>query len=141
MKNRSRISLLLITLLLTTHYSCSRKSDLEGEKPYAEISAAQVRERLENGNDLVILDVRTEGEYESETGHLPGAILIPLQELEKRYHELDSLKDKEIVAYCRSGHRSARASEFLGSKGFKMHNLVGGIMEWNKGKVDTTQAR
>jgi rhodanese-related sulfurtransferase len=83
----------------------------------------------------VILDVRTKDEYESQTGHLPGTILIPVQELENRFHELDSLKSKETVAYCRSGVRSARASKFLGEKGFKVLNMVGGILEWNNVKT------
>ena len=141
MKNSSTISLLLITLLFTTHYSCSRKSSLEGAKPGGEITAAEVRERLEKGDDLVILDVRTKEEYESETGHLKGAILLPIQELETRYTELDSLKTKEIVAYCRSGLRSERASKFLGEKGFKVYNMLGGILEWNKVKGDTARVR
>ena len=141
MKNKSTISLLLITLLLTTHYSCSRKSSLEGAKPYGEITAAEVRERLEKGDDLVILDVRTEDEYDSETGHLQGAILLPVQELEDRYDELDSLKGREIVAYCRSGNRSGRAADFLTKKGFKVYNMLGGTLEWNKLKGDTKKGK
>jgi rhodanese-related sulfurtransferase len=103
-------------------------------KPYKDITVTQLRDRLEKKNDLVILDVRTKEEYESETDHLPGAILIPVQDLEKRYHQLDSLKNKEIVAYCRSGVRSARASKFLGEKGFKVLNMLGGIRAWDEMK-------
>lgn len=134
-------SLLLVILLLSTIFSCSRKDALNAEKVYREITVDEVKERLAKVDDLVILDVRTEDEYESETGHLQGAILIPVQELEEHYHELDSLKDKEIVAYCRSGHRSERASKFLGKKGFKVYNMVGGILEWNKVKGDTTKGK
>jgi phage shock protein E len=103
-------------------------------KPYKDITVTELKDRLEKKNDLVILDVRTKEEYESEAGHLPGAILIPIQDLEKRYHQLDSLKSKEIVAYCRSGVRSARASKFLGEKGFKVLNMLGGIKAWNEMK-------
>lgn len=141
MKNGSAISLLLITLLLTTHYSCSRKEGLDTAKPYLEISVAEVRDRLEKGSNVVFLDVRTEEEYESETGHLQGAILIPVHELEERYHELDSLKSREIIAYCRSGNRSGRAADFLTKKGFKVYNMVGGILEWNEVKGDTTDGK
>jgi phage shock protein E len=103
-------------------------------KPYKDITVTELKDRLEKKNDLVILDVRTKEEYESEASHLPGAILIPVQDLEKRYHQLDSLKSKEIVAYCRSGVRSARASKFLGEKGFKVLNMLGGIKAWNEMK-------
>jgi phage shock protein E len=110
-------------------------------KPYKDITVAELKDRLEKKNDLVILDVRTKEEYESETGHLPGAILIPVQDLEKRYQELDSLKSKEIVAYCRSGVRSARASKFLGEKGFKVLNMLGGIKAWNERKPSTAKVK
>jgi phage shock protein E len=110
-------------------------------KPYKDISVTELSDRLERKNDLVLLDVRTKQEYESEAGHLPGAILIPVQDLEKRYHELDSLKSEEIVAYCRSGVRSARASKFLGEKGFKVLNMLGGIKAWNEMKPSTVKVR
>jgi phage shock protein E len=110
-------------------------------KPYKDISVTELRDRLERKNDLVILDVRTKEEYQSETGHLPGAILIPVQDLEKRYHQLDSLKSKEIVAYCRSGVRSARASKFLGEKGFKVLNMLGGIKAWDEMKPSTVKVQ
>lgn len=141
MKKNVASSLLLITLLLITHLSCSRKDALEGSQVFREITPDEVKERLEKGDDLVILDVRTKEEYESETGHLEGAILIPVQELETRYHELDSLKDKEIVAYCRTGRRSARAGEILGARGFKVYNMVGGIIGWNRLEEDSLKMR
>jgi rhodanese-related sulfurtransferase len=112
----------------------SLASGCASHMPYRDITVTELKDRLERKDDLVILDVRTKEEYESQTGHLPEAILIPVQEIEERYHELDSLKSKEIVAYCRSGVRSARASKFLGGKGFKMLNMVGGITAWNEMK-------
>jgi len=138
---RIRQVLLPVIVLAFSVSSCSRKDALEGEKPYKDITPAEVKARLEKGNKLVILDVRTKEEYESQTGHLPRAILIPVQEIEERYHELDSLTSKEIVAYCRSGVRSARASKFLGDKGFKVLNMVGGITAWNEMKGDTVKTR
>jgi rhodanese-related sulfurtransferase len=110
-------------------------------KPYKDITVTELKDRLEKKNDLLILDVRTKEEYESATGHLPGAILVPVKELEKRYHQLDSLKSKEIVAYCRSGVRSARASKFLGEKGFKVLNMLGGIKAWNERKPSTAKVK
>lgn len=141
MTNRALLFGVTIILVLLTNLSCSRKDSLEGEKPYKDITPAEVKARLEKSSDLIILDVRTKEEYESETGHLPGAILIPVQELESRYQELDSLKNKEIVAYCKAGVRSARASKFLGEKGFKVFNMVGGITAWNEIKGETIKTR
>jgi len=75
-----------------------------------------------------LLDVRQPREYEA--GHIPGAKLIPLGELEYRYGELD--KDRGIISYCRSGHRSMAASIHLCGLGFEnVYNLNGGIHKWD----------
>jgi len=75
-----------------------------------------------------LLDVRQSREYEA--GHIPGAKLIPLGELEYRYGELD--KGRGIISYCRSGHRSMAASTLLCGLGFEnVYNLDGGIRRWD----------
>ncbi|MEA1907529.1 MAG: rhodanese-like domain-containing protein, partial [Euryarchaeota archaeon] len=75
-----------------------------------------------------LLDVRQPREY--EVGHIPGAKLIPLGELEYRYGELD--KDLGIILYCRTGHRSMAASILLCGLGFEeVYNLDGGIRTWD----------
>jgi len=75
-----------------------------------------------------LLDVRQPREYES--GHIPGAKLIPLGELEYRYGELDN--DRGIISYCRTGHRSMAASSLLCGLGFEnVYNLDGGIRTWD----------
>ncbi len=75
-----------------------------------------------------LLDVRQPREYEA--GHIPGAKLIPLGELEYRYGELD--KDQGIISYCRFGHRSMAASTLLCGLGFEnVYNLNGGIRTWD----------
>ena len=79
--------------------------------------------------DLVILDVRTQGEYDAE--HICNAILIPLDELESRLDELYSYNNTEIIVYCGTGFRSANASQILNSNGFlKVFNMEGGITAW-----------
>ncbi len=75
-----------------------------------------------------LLDVRQPREYEA--GHIPGAKLIPLGELEYRYGELD--KEHGIISYCRTGHRSMAASILLCGLGFEnVYNLNGGIRTWD----------
>src|SRR5258707_5577838 len=97
--------------------------DLQGP----EMSPRELKSRLDRGDDLYILDVREPHEYQicNIKGHL-----LPLGELPRRVHELDS--SREIVAHCRSGKRSAEAVDFLRKAGFrKIHNLKGGILAWS----------
>jgi adenylyltransferase/sulfurtransferase len=92
-----------------------------------EITPRELKARLDHGDDLFILDVREPHEYQicNLRGHL-----IPLGELTRRAHELDS--SREIVAHCRSGKRSAEAVDFLRKAGFrKVFNLTGGILAWS----------
>src|SRR6202048_2281863 len=92
-----------------------------------EIAPKELKARLDRGDDLYILDVREPHEYQicNLNGHL-----IPLGELPRRVHELDS--SREIVAHCRSGKRSAEAVDFLRKAGFrKILNLKGGILAWS----------
>jgi sulfur-carrier protein adenylyltransferase/sulfurtransferase len=92
-----------------------------------EITPRELKSRLDHGDDIFILDVREPHEYQicNLKGHL-----IPLGELTRRVHELDS--SREIVAHCRSGKRSAEAVDFLRKAGFrKILNLKGGILAWS----------
>jgi adenylyltransferase/sulfurtransferase len=92
-----------------------------------EMTPRELKARLDRGDDLYILDVREPHEYQicNIKGHL-----VPLGELPRRVHELDS--SREIVAHCRSGKRSAEAVDFLRKAGFrKIHNLTGGILAWS----------
>ena len=96
------------------------------------ISAEKARDMIDRDSNTVLLDVRTEKEYNSETGHLAGAKLIPVQELENRLAELGPWKARTIVVYCRSGNRSGRAAALLREHGFTVLNMEGGITKWNK---------
>jgi adenylyltransferase/sulfurtransferase len=92
-----------------------------------EITPRELKSRLDRGDDIYILDVREPHEYQicNIGGHL-----IPLGDLPSRVNELDT--SREIVAHCRSGQRSAAASEFLRKAGFrKVSNLRGGILAWS----------
>jgi sulfur-carrier protein adenylyltransferase/sulfurtransferase len=92
-----------------------------------EISSPELKTRMDRGEDLFILDVREPHEY--QICNLQG-YLIPLGELPRRAHELDS--SREIVVHCKSGKRSAEAVDFLRKAGFrKIFNLKGGIIGWS----------
>lgn len=93
--------------------------------------------RLMN-EDALMLDVREDNEW--AVGHIPNARHIRLGELANRLGELDKFKDKPIVVYCRSGHRSARACALLKKAGFaNPSNLAGGIMAWEQANLPITR--
>jgi sulfur-carrier protein adenylyltransferase/sulfurtransferase len=121
-----------VTNLIDYNEFCGIRGE---EKPVAsnvpEIQPEELKAKLDAGEDIFILDVREPHEY--QICNLQG-YLIPLGELPKRVHELDS--SREIVAHCRSGVRSAKAVTFLQQAGFrKVKNLAGGILAWSD-KVD-----
>ena len=88
--------------------------------------------------EYLLLDVRQPEEYEAS--HIPGAMLIPLGELETRQGELD--RGKKIITYCRSGHRSMAAAVVLCGLGFKnLYSLDGGILNWSYGIIGGTPER
>src|SRR6476619_4442783 len=100
-----------------------------------EITPVELKRRLDAGDDLFILDVREPNEY--QINRIAGSTLIPLGELPRRYQELP--RDREIIAQCKMGGRSAKAMDFLKSVGFtKVKNLKGGIRDWID-KVDPSQ--
>jgi adenylyltransferase/sulfurtransferase len=102
-----------------------------------EISAVELKQRLDRGDKLRIVDVREPNEW--QINRIPGAQLIPLGEIPRRYAELDP--EEELVMQCKVGGRSAKAADFLRSVGFKkVLNLTGGILEWID-KVDPTQPK
>jgi adenylyltransferase/sulfurtransferase len=102
-----------------------------------EITAIELKKRLDRGDKLKIVDVREPNEY--QINRIPGSRLIPLGEIPRRYAELN--KDDEIVMQCKSGARSAKAADFLRSVGFtRVLNLKGGILDWVD-KVDPSQPK
>jgi rhodanese-related sulfurtransferase len=95
------------------------------------ISVAQALRFMESDTTVVLLDVRTEQEWKSETGHLKDALLVPIQDLEARIKELVPFEKKTIIVYCRSGGRSQRAAKILAEKGYRVLNMEGGMLKWN----------
>ena len=117
----SRLIILIFSLFI---FSCSSSSteDLDS------ITVEEVMQVIsEDNKEYFLLDVRTLEEYYGDLGHLPDAKLIPYNEIANRIDELADQKDKTIIAYCRSGRRSAIATNILKENGFKAYNMTGGM--------------
>lgn len=107
-----------------------------GEPGVAEISATELKQRLDTGEPLTLVDVREPFEWRIANLGEQGARLIPMGELADRVDELDP--DAEIVFYCRSGARSRTVAKYLATHGFaRVMNLKGGIIAWSE-EVDPT---
>lgn len=119
------IMLLLAVLLLT---GCSVE---KGEKDVAEyemITAQQAKEIMDTQEGYVILDTRTEEEYEQ--GHIPGAIVISHEEIKEKAESVLTDKDQLILVYCRSGRRSKLAAQDLVDLSYTNVKEFGGIIDW-----------
>lgn len=94
-----------------------------------QITASELKARLDAGDDIQLIDVRQPDEY--EFARIPGAKLIPLGEIPSRMSEIDPTR--ETVVHCKMGGRSARAIEAMQQAGFtgKLINMAGGITAWS----------
>lgn len=92
------------------------------------ISPAEIKQRLTNGERLNMIDVREDDEVAA--GMIPGAKHIRLGELPDRHEEIE--RSDEIIMICRSGNRSSKACQYLQSLGIpNLKNMTGGMMEWD----------
>jgi rhodanese-related sulfurtransferase len=105
---------------------------LAQNKSIPTISNKDFIKKQKTEKNIIILDVRTEEELRGPLGKIDGVIHIPLQELEKRFNELNNYKDKEINIICRTGNRSGTAAEILNKKGFNAINVAGGMVEYRQ---------
>ena len=103
-----------------------------------EITATELKQRLDNGDDLQIIDVREADEVAN--GTIPNSVHIPLRQVIARANEIDATR--ETVVHCKMGGRSAKAIEALRRSGFsgKLLNLKGGIIAWSN-DVDPSVAK
>lgn len=95
---------------------------------YKKITAEEAKERMDKDDKVVILDVRTEEEYQE--GYVPGAIVIPNETISSEPLEELPDMDQEILVYCRSGNRSAQAAKKLAEAGYTQVYDFGGIIDW-----------
>ena len=100
---------------------------VEEGRLYDELDAGAAQALLQSEPQTKVLDVRTEGEVTG--GHIPGALWVPVEEIEQRYREVP--KEGRILVFCAAGARSAAACEFLTSRGWtNLSNVVGGMSSW-----------
>ncbi len=106
---------------------CGLRGPSEQVDEEFQITVDELKEKVENGSPVVLLDVREPMEW--EIAHLENAVLMPVAQVPERVNELSTAD--EIVVYCKTGVRSARITNFLRELGFrKVKNLVGGIDAW-----------
>ena len=121
-----KVLFLLIAVILLT--ACGHTEENDREAVYMNITAEEARKIMDSEEGYVILDVRTQEEYDQ--GHIPGAILIPNTEIEARAEQELPDKDQLILVYCRSGRRSKLAADILVSLGYTDIREFGGIIDW-----------
>lgn len=93
-----------------------------------DITVQELKQRLDSGESIKIIDVRETHEYEEFN---IGVENIPLGALPQHIEDLEDYKEVELVVHCRSGGRSAAAKDFLAQAGFKnVRNLLGGMLDW-----------
>ncbi|MBQ8782826.1 MAG: rhodanese-like domain-containing protein [Clostridia bacterium] len=106
----------------------SNNSNREKEAIYMNITAKEAKEIMDSEKEYIILDVRTQEEYDEK--HIPGAVLIPDYDIAQKAEDILKDKDQLILVYCRSGRRSKLASEELVKLGYTNIREFGGIIDW-----------
>ena len=123
---KSKLILLFFLVTFSMNF-CSKNVDV--------VSMNEFQDKILD-QKTIVLDVRTEEEYYGPLGHIEGAILIPINELENRLVELDEYRDDTIYVVCRSGNRSEFGKDILNDNNFTAVNVAGGMLEW---KADTNE--
>lgn len=119
------IWLLLAMLMLS---ACGQEKENSREAVYVNITAQEAKKLMDSQEGYVILDTRTKEEYDQ--GHIPGAILIPYDEILAKAESILKDKNQLILVYCRSGRRSKLAAEDLVKLGYTNIREFGGIIDW-----------
>ena len=125
---RFLVILILIITCAAVLYGCTLSGENKMENSYEQITPAEAKEIMDERDGYVILDVRTQEEY-NET-HIDGAILIPDYEIVAKSESILKDKNQLILVYCRSGRRSKNAASELVSLGYTNVKEFGGIIDW-----------
>ena len=121
---KSKLILLFFVVTFSMNF-CSKNVDV--------VSMNEFQDKILD-QKTIVLDVRTEEEYYGPLGHIEGAILIPINELENRLVELDEYRDDTIYVVCRSGNRSGFGKDILNNNNFTAINVDGGMLQWKADK-------
>ena len=119
------VFLLLAVMMLT---ACGQDINNDQGAVYVNITAEEAKQIMDSEEGYIILDVRTQEEYDQ--GHIPGAIVISHEEIEEKAEQVLTDKDQLILVYCRSGRRSKIAAEALAELGYTNIKEFGGIIDW-----------
>ena len=138
MKKIYLLSSLLLAAVITLSGCKSQKDSEDADaavpsKPAStsileKISAEDAKTMMDGSQDITILDVRTQEEY--DLGHIAGAVLIPVDDIADKAEQILTDKSETILVYCRSGRRSALAAQTLSDLGFTAVYDFGGIIDW-----------
>ena len=119
------VFLLLAVMMLT---ACGQDKENNQGAVYVNITAEEAKQIMDNEEGYIILDVRTQEEYDQ--GHIPGAIVISHEEIAEKAEGVLTDKNQLILVYCRSGRRSKLAAEALVELGYTNIKEFGGIIDW-----------
>ena len=120
--------LALVLILSGCSAGTGEMSNTEAKGVYVRISAEEAKQIIDSGEEVIILDVRTEGEFNS--GHIKDALLLPYDLIESQAEEMLPDKNAKILVYCRSGNRSAVGANSLLELGYTDVIDFGGISDW-----------
>ena len=121
-----KLLFLLLSVMLLT--ACGQDTENDREAAYMNITAEEARQIMDSEDGYIILDARTQEEYDQ--GHIPGAVVISHEEIAEKAEEVLTDKDQLILVYCRSGRRSKIAAEALAELGYTNIREFGGIIDW-----------
>ena len=119
------LALLALIAFLPRLIGSIRKGDM--------LSITKLKQRIDAGEDILLLDVRTAEDYDGEQGHIAGSTLVPLEQLEQRIDEISDYYEKTVVTICRTDRKSSKAAQILAEKGFAdVHVAKMGMTDWIK---------
>lgn len=102
------------------------------------MSVAELKQRLDAGEDQLLLDVRSAEDFVGEKGHIAGAINLPLEEMESRREELSDYMERTVTIVCTTDRRSSKAAQKLTKDGFTdVHVVKGGMTDWTQNGYPT----
>ena len=121
-----KLILLLLAVMMLT--ACGQDKENDQGAVYVNITAEEAKQIMDSEEGYIILDVRTQEEYDE--GHIPGAIVISHEEIAEKAEGVLTDKNQLILVYCRSGRRSKIAAEALVELGYTNIKEFGGIIDW-----------